>query len=141
MAAVEAAKAATDTFRALEGEAAELDTTVKKLANAAPSELLAEAQGIPGLSIDGDEIMLDGKRLDALSGAEQLRFAVEIARRANAKSRILIVDGLERLDPDQMEAFVAMATADGWQLLGTRVSRGDLVIEAIEADEQSKAAE
>lgn len=141
LAAIEAATAATGAFRKLEAEAAELDVTVKRLANEAPSELLKASEGIPGLSLDGDEVLLDGKRLDALSGAEQLKFAVEVARRANAKSRILVVDGLERLDPEQMEAFVAHATADNWQLLGTRVSRGELVIESLEHSDEAKAAE
>ncbi len=141
LAAAQAAEAAKTTLQTFEAEAAELDQTVKRLANEAPTELLAAAEGIPGLSIDGDDVLLDGKKLDALSGAEQLRLAVEIARRANAKSKILVVDGLERLDPEQMEAFVAMATRDDWQLLASRVSAGDLVIEAIESDVQAAAAE
>lgn len=140
-AAVEAAEAAKKAAASMQAEADELDAVVKRLANDAPTELIAGAQRIPGLSIDGDEVLLDGKRLDALCGAEQLRFAVEIARRANAKTKILVCDGLERLDPDQMEAFVADATRDGWQLLATRVDRGDVVIEALEADATSAAAE
>lgn len=141
LAAVEAAKAATDTLRALEGEAADLDTTVKRLANEAPADLLKTAEGIPGLSLEGDEVKLDGKALDMLCGAEQLRFAVELARRANAKTKILIVDGLERLDPELMDVFVAEATRDDWQLCATRVDRGDVVLESIEADDDAKAAE
>lgn len=141
MAAVEAANTAKNTAAEMQVEADDLDATVKRLANDVPTELLASAKGIPGLTIDGDEVLLEGKRLDGLCGAEQLKFAVDIARRANAKTKILLVDGLERLDPDQMDAFVAYATSDDWQLIGTRVDRGEVVIEAIEPEVQDKAAE
>jgi hypothetical protein len=133
--AVARANASKAAAAEVEKEAAELDAVVKRLANEAPSELLASAQGIPGLAIEGDEVLLDGKRLDALCGAEQLKLAVEIARRANARTKILVCDGLERLDPDQAEAFVHHATRDGYQLIATRVDRGDVHIEAIEPDE------
>jgi hypothetical protein len=141
LAAVAAAKAATDTLRALEGEAAELDDTVKRLANDAPADLLATSEGIRGLSLEGDDVLLDGKRLDDLCGAEAMRFAVEIARRANATSKILVVDGLERLDSKQSAAFIHEATSGGYQLIATRVADGGVVIEAIESDDEAKAAE
>ena len=124
-----------------ETEAARLNVIVRALTNEAPAALLADAKSIPGLSLEGDEILLDGVRLDGLSGAEQMKFAVEIARRANARSKILLVDGLERLDPEQMEHFVAMATADGYQLIGTRVAKGEIVVEAIESSQEVEAAE
>ena len=41
--------------------------------------------------------------------------------------------GAEQLDPESLEAFVKMATADGWQLIGTRVEAGEMVIELLEA--------
>ena len=65
---------------------------MRSLTEQAPAELLAQCDGIPGLSLDGDDILLDGVRLDSLCGAEQVRFCVEVARRANAKSKILVVD-------------------------------------------------
>lgn len=118
-----------------------LDATVKALTEKAPLALLEGAEGIPGLTLDGDDVFLDGKRLDALSGAEQLEFAVEIGRRANAKSKILVVDELERLDPDQFEIFVRLATRDGYQLIGTRVDRGDIQLIAIEPEDTAEAAQ
>lgn len=127
----ETARAAWDEAAA---EAGRLDGIVRALTEEAPTTLLAASDGIPGLALDGDDVLLDGVRLDALCGAEQVRFCVEVARRANAKSKILVVDGLERLDPDQLDVFVHEATRDGWQLLGTRVDRGDITIEAIMPD-------
>lgn len=141
LAAVKAAEVATATFRSLEAEAAELDQTVKRLANEAPAELLAAADGIPGLTLDGDELVLDGVRLNDICGKEQMNFAIEVARRANAKSKILICDGMERLDRKSMEHFVRRATAGGYQLLGTAVADGELEIRAIEIEAEAQAAE
>jgi hypothetical protein len=114
---------------------------VQALTNDAPAALLAEADAIPGLSIDGDTITLDGRDIEKLSSAEQMRFAVDIAKRLNGKTRLLLVDGLERLDPEQMDRFLASATSGGWQVLATRVASGERVIEAIEATEAAEAAE
>ncbi len=136
----ESAKATAFRHVQAETHADALDVVVKALSEQAPAEVLASANAIPGLTLDGDEIFLDGVRLDALSGAEQLDLAIEIARRANAKSKILVCDGLERLDPEQFDRFVRKATAGGYQLLGTRVSSGDLVIEAIQLDDHEEAA-
>ena len=115
-------------------DAERLDAVVKTLTDVAPRELAARADMIPGLAIADDGITLDGVAIDALSGAEQLRFAVELARRLNARSKILVVDGLERLDATRYADFVRFATSDGFQLLGTRVADGGLVVEAIESE-------
>lgn len=138
-AASRAAIAATAAEHAAKA-AATLDAQVKALTNDAPAALLAASDGIPGLTLDGDAVLLDGVNIESLSGAEQMRFAIEVARRANAKSKILVVDGLERVDLDQMDAFVAEATRDGYQLLATKVDRGEIVIEAIELGSKEEAA-
>lgn len=103
-------------------DAMALDRSVKALADEAPAALLAAADGIKGLSIDGDEVLLDGVALDQLSGQERLFFAVEVARRLNAKSKLLCVDGLEVLDAEHRKAFIEQATKDGYQLIATRVA-------------------
>lgn len=136
-----AAEVAGARAAALETKARELDGVVRALANDAPAALLANAAAIPGLTLAGDDIFLDGVKLSGLCGQEQLVFAVEIARRANAKSKILVCDGLERLDPDQYDRFVREATRGGYQLLGTRVDRGEVVCVAISDDDESAAAQ
>lgn len=132
---------AHEAYEAVAAEVDELESIMKTLTSDAPAELLAGAKAIPGLGLDGDDVTLDGKKLDALCGAESMRFCVDIAKRLNAKSRILIVDGLERLDPEQREDFVRFATADGFQLLASCVDRGEPVFAAIEDDSQPEAAE
>lgn len=114
-----------------EGQAAALDRVVKALTETAPLELASRSALIPGLTVDGDSIALDDVAIDSLSGAEQMRFAVDLCRRLNAKAKILVVDGLEALDDDSLDAFVKFATADNWQLIATRVAKGELVVEAI----------
>lgn len=136
-----ALEAARTTARHLEQTTGKLTTIVDRLTHDAPSQLLGESKGIEGLSVEDDDVLLDGVKLSALSGAEQMRFCVDIARRANAKARILICDQTERLDPDQMEAFVEMATEDGWQLICTRVDRGDVVVEHIEVSKKTSEPE
>lgn len=114
--------------------AADLDRAVRALTDDAPKALLASAGAIPGLGLDGDSITLDGTSLDGLCGAEQIRFAVQIAKRAAAGAglKLLTVDGLERLDPEQLRVFLDEATAGGWQVIATRVDAGEMVVEAIE---------
>lgn len=130
---VETSTRLTAEATGMENTADALDEIVKTLTTKAPRELAQRANLIEGLAFDGDQITMDGVAIDALSGAEQMRFAVEIARRLNAKAKILVVDGLERLDGERLGVFVKLATADGWQLLATKVTDGELVVDAIES--------
>jgi DNA repair exonuclease SbcCD ATPase subunit len=126
-----AAKVASD-------RAGRLTDVVDRLTKQVPAELLARSKSIDGLGVDGDSVTLNGVAIDALSGREQLVLAVQIARRLNEKAKILICDGLERLDEEQMEIFVREATAGGFQLIGTRVASGDVVMESISLDEAAQ---
>lgn len=127
------------TLLSAEQRAESLTKIVDTLRVDAPAQLIAASRGIPGLGIDGESITLDGKSIDKVSGAEQMRFAVEIARRANVRSKILIVDGLERITPGNLRAFVREATRDGYQLIASRAVDGKFRFEHI-ALEDSEAA-
>lgn len=118
-----------------EEDAGRLNYMVDKFTKEIPNELLKASHGIPGLSLEDDDVFLDGVRISKLSGREQLLFAVEIARRLNVRAKILIVDGLERIEPDLLPEFLTRATAGGYQLIATRADRGDVVLEAIEPDD------
>lgn len=141
LAAIKAAEAAALTAKGFAAEAADLDAIVKRLAHDAPNDLLAAANAISGLSLRGDEVLFEGKSLDDLSDAEKLKFCVDIARRANSRTKILVVDKLESIDEDQREDFVRYATAEGWQLFASLVTKGDLQLVAIEPDATAAAAE
>ncbi|RTL06399.1 hypothetical protein EKK58_05460 [Candidatus Dependentiae bacterium] len=107
-------------------QAAELlDTLVHRWQTTIPAEAFAKYSGIPGLSF-GDDVMLDGIPIGQLSGRERLQFCIEIARRGNTKSRMVVQDGLEAVAPDILPYFLTQATRDGYQLIVTRVDRGEL---------------
>lgn len=121
---LDAAKAAA---AAKSAEHERLDASVRALQNEAPRTLLAACgAGLEGLEIDGSSIKVDGVAIDMLCGQELLTFSVELARRLNKKSRILVVDRLEALSPTKLDAFVQHATRDGYQLIATRVGVGEL---------------
>lgn len=133
---------AHDAASTAQAEADRLDGIVRSLSTEAPAAILAETAGVAdGLELDGDEIRIGGVSLDRLCGAEQMKFAAQIARALNPNVGFLVVDGLERLDPDQLEAFVEAATSDDRQLFGSLVARGELVLAAIEHRRDAAAAE
>lgn len=134
--AVAARNAAVAAQEQAESKHRALDDLVKKLTDDAPKKLLDACDGIQGLTLVGDDIRLDGVSLDSLCGREKIRFAVQIAKRS-ARAKILIVDGLERLDPKSYAEFVREATSDGWQLIASRVSEGEMQIEALSVEESA----
>ena len=125
---------AEQAAKANEAEAARLDGIVNRLTHDAPAELLASS-GVHGLTDDGTDIRLDGVALDSLCGKEQLQFCVEISRRTNGSSKLLIVDGIERIARDQLDDFVRLCTRDGYQLIATRVTEGPRTIQPIQPEE------
>jgi hypothetical protein len=99
----------------VQAEADRLDGIVRALREDAPRALLAGA-GIEGLMLEEDgDVSLHGVKLGSLSGMEALRFATKIAKLAakDAKLKLLVVDGMERLDVEQRAEFEAMATEGG----------------------------
>lgn len=131
----EIARAALVVAEAAAAHAAKLDAIVETLTREAPAELAQAEGGIPGLAFTDSGIELDGVAIDKLSGAEQMGLAIEIAKRVAGRARILVCDGLERLDPQTYDHFVRRAIEGGFQLLGTRVSDGDLTIHGIGDDD------
>jgi hypothetical protein len=125
LAAKETAKAELERVK---GQAERLDAIVTRLTKDAPAELAKRANLIPGLEVTASAIMLDGVSLDERSGAEQMRFAVDLAKRLSARARILVVDGLERVDPEEQPKFIELARAGGWQLFGSLVQAGELCV-------------
>lgn len=123
-----------------EAEAKRLDGVVHALTVDAPADILRESAGPPGLELAGDEIKLNGVSLDHLCGAEQMQFAAQIAAALAPGAGFIVVDGLERLDPEQLDAFVAAACAGGRQLFGSLVAAGELVLAHVEPASSSTEA-
>ncbi len=105
-------------------------------------KLLAGVQmPLDALTIDDDgRLIYRGAQWDGMSGAEQLRVAVAICAATKPQCGFVLLDGLERMDINQLFDFSVWLQERGLQAIGTRVSSGDecsIVIEdgvAIEAE-------
>ena len=103
-------------------EADKLDAVVKKLTKEVPEDLIAKAKlPVEGLTISGDDILINGVSLDNLSSSEQLRFGLEIVRALNGDFKVICVDGIETLDKESFEFFLKEIEADDFQYFVTRV--------------------
>jgi hypothetical protein len=105
-----------------------LDRIVKRLVKEAPSELASRADMIEGLELTPTSVLLDGKDITVLCGAERLRFAVVLTKRMAGRAKILTVDGMEAIPPGKQPEFVRMCLEGGWLLFATVVEDGPLVI-------------
>ena len=118
--------------RAAEAEAEELDAQYREMTDrieAVRSRRMALLDGadlpLPGLSVEGGRLTLDGMEWDCMSGSDQLRAATAIARRMNPDCGFVLVDKLEQFDPQTLGEFGEWAESQGLQIIGTRVSAGD----------------
>lgn len=103
-------------------DAQRLDGIVKKLTKEVPEDLIKKAQlPVEGLTIEGDDILINGVSLDNLSSSEQLKFGLEIVRALNGEFKVICVDGIESLDKESFEFFLKEAENDDYQYFVTRV--------------------
>ena len=127
-----AAKANVVTAEMIQHEAdtawSKLDTIVKTLTTEAPAEIAGRADLVEGLEVTQDAILLDGKNIALLCGAEKMHFAVTLAKRMAGKAKILTVDGLEQIAPAKQPEFVRVCLDGGWALFATVVADGAMRI-------------
>lgn len=103
-------------------EAAKLDTVVKALAKEIPQDLISKAAlPVEGLTIEGDDLFINGVNIDNLSASEQLKFGLQVVRALNGDFKVICVDGIESLDKESFEFFLKEAEADDYQYFVTRV--------------------
>lgn len=145
--AAEARRAATvaaDAAKQRRARADALDAQVKALREKAPAALMGD-HGIEGLDLSDDEVVLVGPagpvKLSRCCGFERLSFAVSLAKRVNAESKLILVDGLEAVAEDQLDAFVDLCTEDGWTLVAAKVTAGPLHIVEIDKGPVSEQLE
>jgi predicted ATP-dependent endonuclease of OLD family len=121
-------------------EADKLDTVVKRLSKEIPEALIATASlPVEGLTISGDDILVNGVNIDNLSSSEQLKFGLEVVRALNGDFKIICIDGIESLDKDSFEFFLKEIENDDYQYFVTRVegnSPHSLVVEDGEVTQQ-----
>lgn len=124
-------RANLDKAKAIEDAAEhrkQYDELTRKLdaARKEKAELLGGADlPLPGLSVQGGELVYRGQPWDGMSGAEQLRVATAIVRRLNPECGFVLLDKLEQMDLDSLREFGAWLEAEGLQAIATRVSTGD----------------
>lgn len=104
-------------------EAGKLDDIVKKLTKEAPETLIKKTNlPIEGLSISGDDILINNISIDNLSSSEQLKFGLQIVRALNGEFKVICIDGIESLDKETFEFFLKEIEGDEYQYFVTRVS-------------------
>jgi len=103
-------------------EAEKLDEVVKKLTKQVPEDLIKNTKlPIDGLTIDGDDILINGVSIDNLSSSEQLKFGLQIVRALNNTFKVVCIDGIETLDKESFEFFLKEIEDDDFQYFVTRV--------------------
>jgi hypothetical protein len=87
---------------------------------------------VPGLSVDADQVRLNGVPLAQASQAEQIRVGVAIAMAQRPGVRVALVRDGSLLDDDSLAALAAAAAEHGAQVWVERVGRGKEVSVVIE---------
>ncbi len=106
------------------------------------TNLLQSAQmPLPDLSVSDGELIYKGKNWDCMSGSEQLMVAVAIVQKLNPHCQFVLIDQIEQMDIDTLQAFGQWLTTQGLQAICTRVSTGnecEIIIEDGEIKEQEE---
>lgn len=105
-----------------------------------PAELLASTElPVQGLGVAERQVTINGLPIAALSTGEQLDVAVDIAIATLGELKVVLVDGLERLDATHQERLLERLTAAGVQAFVTKVTDSELVIVTPEGEDLMKA--
>ena len=80
---------------------------------------------LPELSVQDGMITYKGQLWDNMSGSEQLMVATAIVRKLNPSCGFVLMDKLEQMDMDTLNAFGRWLENEGLQAIATRVSTGD----------------
>ena len=123
-------------------DAQKLDVVVKKLTKEVPEDLIKKAKlPVEGLTIEGDDIKINGVSIDNLSSSEQLKFGLQIVRALNGDFKVICVDGIETLDTESFQFFLKEIADDDYQYFVTRVEGAhehSIVVDDGEIKPQSK---
>ena len=88
---------------------------------------LLDAAELPlaGLSVKDGELIYNGQKWDNMSGSDQLKVSTAIVRKLNPNCGFVLLDKLEQMDMQTLEAFGQWLEGEGLQAIATRVSIGD----------------
>lgn len=122
---------AMDLFSTIEGlEAYSASLTEKiEIARSLPTELLKKVDSpVEGLSVSNGVPLINGLPIQNLSTGEQAILAVDIAKQLAGELGVILVDKLECLDSESMEAFISSCKESGLQYFMTRVTDSEFDI-------------
>jgi predicted ATP-dependent endonuclease of OLD family len=77
---------------------------------------------LPGLTVEGGELLYNGQKWDCMGSSEQLKVSVAIVRAIKPECGFVLMDQLEKMDKDTMLEFGAWLEAEGLQVIATRVT-------------------
>ena len=80
---------------------------------------------LTGLSVKDGELIYNGQKWDNMSGSDQLKVSTAIVRKLNPNCGFVLLDKLEQMDMQTLEAFGQWLEGEGLQAIATRVSTGD----------------
>lgn len=80
---------------------------------------------LPGLTVENGILTYKGHRWDCMSGSEQLIVGTAIARALNPNCGFVLLDKLEQMDTNTLDAFGSWLENQGLQAIATRVSTGE----------------
>ena len=130
--------AAADTQLAEATDESEKLDELVKLIRTKPAQLMAsENLPIDGLEITPDDIKLNSVSITTLSDSERLLFAIDVVRALNTQFKVICVDGVEKLDEENLEIFFTAIADDDYQYFVAQVGTADeLMVETL--DERNK---
>ena len=77
------------------------------------------------LTVEKGELIYNGKAWDCMSASEQLRVSTAIVRKLKPECGFVLLDKLEQMDTETLEAFGSWLESENLQGIATRVSVGD----------------
>jgi hypothetical protein len=108
-----------------EGYGKQYDSMTEKIRDVRDKRtaLLAKADlPLPGLTVKDGNLIYNNQQWDCMSSAEQLKVATAIVRKLNPECGFVLMDKLEQMDIDTLQAFGAWLEKEGLQAIATRVS-------------------
>ena len=116
----------TTESAALEGEAGRYSATLDNL-DALKVRAL-DRLPIKDVEIRDGEILVGGIPFDRVNTAARVQFVLNVAMLRKGSLPLVLLDGLECLDPETFEAFVKAAASCDAQFICTRVTEGPLEV-------------
>lgn len=102
----------------------QLDVEVENIRQQKMDLLKGANLPLEGLSVEDGELTYQGQKWDNMSGSQQLKVATAIVRKLKPDCGFVLIDKLEQMDLDTLNAFGEWLTQEGLQAIATRVSKG-----------------